>query len=799
MSEKETKIETANSSLYARYDADAMYERFPTDEDGVQAFVDKIINIENATPDAVGDIQIAALKRAVVVRMEAIRHRGSLEKGELLKEKAQIYAFIAARVGLINGVVKSSYTNNKLVSGKEHFDYLIDHISNKKKSDISKEVVVQIINDCNGEELMERLSTRQWSWRRVIAGTAVGTTVVVGVPAVAHAEDYPKESSAIFSLDKDIESTILAAEEEKTPKDADQELAETVLQQEATQEASQAENRKDGAQQDQSAQETSPQVAAEAALEGGASTDFDGSALSFSGFEGFGGIEAVEDSAQDEPEAAEAQSEQTDTRSEPTAEASDNTNEFDELQSIFAGSDESSTANGSNVEESVADMPSLADIKAVVAKKTAEQEATQQKADAEQRASDTKERVKKEQAEAEKSNKTEMNETQLAIAATDKLMERGGEWGAVGTSIKRLIENGGMTPREAVAYTANFSIEAPGINSRQMQYGGGPGVGIAQWTNVERWADLERWAAASGRDKWALDTQLDFVIHELQGTESHANNVINAAIANGASLEDVTTLVCTTYERAGEPHMERRHAEAQRFRDAYNDALNEVKKANGISTQSSTINVLPQSSTTPIGPQTNYMDVDGRADTVAATSNVEGPVFENGGYLSSEQPEKTPQTPGELMAQKGGEWEKAGKAMDRLTAENVTPKLASAIVGGLLLENEIYEPTSGDAFGLGKSAYSQRYDAYIQKTGLDRNDLNVQIDFTIQDLENDPVLYNWLTKQSKLPRNGIKDVALLVRENFMMPRLNEDTQRIAKSTEVQSLYNAATKQLKTSK
>lgn len=791
MPEKETKIETVNSSLYEQYNADVMYERFLTNEHGVKAFTNEIVNIENATPGTVGNIQSAALMRAVKARKEANQHRGSMEKSERLNEKAEIYAFIAARVGLVNAVAQSEYTNGQLVTGAEHFDYLIDYISNRKKSGVSEEIANQIIKDSNGQDLIERLSTTRWSGRRIMAGTAVGMTIVVGTPAIAHSvEDYPSESSTTFSLDRDMEPTIFAEEDEPAPEASDQEPAETVAHEETAQEASQDEDSQEDAQQAQPTQEESQQAAAETTPEDEVSTEFGDNTLSS---DGFGSIEAVEDSEQDEPEATEVQSEQT----EPTAEATDSANEFEELQSIFGDSDESLATDEADVEESVANMPSLADIQTVVAKKAAEQEAAQQKADAGQRATDTKERVEKEQAEAEKSKETEMNEQQLAVAAADRLMNRGGEWGAIGTSIKRLVENGGMTPREAVAYTANFSIEAPGINSRQMQYGGGPGVGIAQWTNVERWADLERWAAANGKDKWALDTQLDFVIHELQGTESHANNVINAAIANGASLEDVTTLVCTTYERAGEPHMERRHAEAQRFRDAYNDALNEVKQANGMSTQSSTINVVPQSSTTPIGPQTNYLDLYGRADTVAATSNVEGPVFENGAYLSSEQPEKVPQTPGELIAQKGGEWEKAGVAMDRLTTENVSPKLASAIVGSLLLENEIYEPSSGDAFGLGKSAYSQRYDTYIQKTGLDRNDLNVQIDFTVQDLENDPVLYNWLTKQSKLPRNGIKDVALLVRENYMLPRLNEDKQRIAKSTEVQTLYNAAVKQLKT--
>jgi hypothetical protein len=94
----------------------------------------------------------------------------------------------------------------------------------------------------------------------------------------------------------------------------------------------------------------------------------------------------------------------------------------------------------------------------------------------------------------------------------------------------------------------------PGINERNpVVRGSRGGFGLAQWTGPRRRA-LERFAEANGQDVSNPDVQLDFIVHELNGTESEAYqrllNTTNAGEAADAFLR--------YYERPAAAHRTRR-------------------------------------------------------------------------------------------------------------------------------------------------------------------------------------------------------------------------------------------------
>jgi hypothetical protein len=77
----------------------------------------------------------------------------------------------------------------------------------------------------------------------------------------------------------------------------------------------------------------------------------------------------------------------------------------------------------------------------------------------------------------------------------------------------------GLTKRQAAGIVGNL-IQESSVVPTAVEYGGGPGRGIAQWSVGGRWNtsyhDNVTWyASAHGLDRWALRTQLDFIWFEL--------------------------------------------------------------------------------------------------------------------------------------------------------------------------------------------------------------------------------------------------------------------------------------------
>jgi hypothetical protein len=81
------------------------------------------------------------------------------------------------------------------------------------------------------------------------------------------------------------------------------------------------------------------------------------------------------------------------------------------------------------------------------------------------------------------------------------------------------FRNKGLTRVQSAGIVGNLMQESS-VTPTAVQYGGGPGRGIAQWSVGGRWNssyhDNVAWyAAAHGLSRWSLTAQLDFIWYEL--------------------------------------------------------------------------------------------------------------------------------------------------------------------------------------------------------------------------------------------------------------------------------------------
>jgi hypothetical protein len=99
----------------------------------------------------------------------------------------------------------------------------------------------------------------------------------------------------------------------------------------------------------------------------------------------------------------------------------------------------------------------------------------------------------------------------------------------------------GLTKVQAAGIVGNL-IQESSVIPTAVEYGGGPGRGIAQWSVGGRWNtsyhDNVTWYAAQhGLDRWALNTQLAFIWYELTtygygySTLRSATTVTSATVA----------------------------------------------------------------------------------------------------------------------------------------------------------------------------------------------------------------------------------------------------------------------------
>lgn len=115
----------------------------------------------------------------------------------------------------------------------------------------------------------------------------------------------------------------------------------------------------------------------------------------------------------------------------------------------------------------------------------------------------------------------------------------------------------GLSDFQAAAIVGNLQQES-GINPRNHPASATAeqGFGIAAW-HPDRWQNLQ--AFANGRDIWALDTQLDFLWHELQTVPS---NGLSPLVAS-TTIEDATAAFQDNFERCGNCRPDKRIAYAK--------------------------------------------------------------------------------------------------------------------------------------------------------------------------------------------------------------------------------------------
>tara|TARA_R110000803_G_scaffold209291_1_gene278737 strand:+ start:105 stop:767 length:663 start_codon:yes stop_codon:yes gene_type:complete len=124
--------------------------------------------------------------------------------------------------------------------------------------------------------------------------------------------------------------------------------------------------------------------------------------------------------------------------------------------------------------------------------------------------------------------------------------------------IDRLV-NGGLTKTAAIGVVANLKAESnldPGIKQR----GGGPGRGLAQWEKGGRYdtdpINLNKFAAKKGTNWSDLDTQIDFILYEMEKHPEYRR--VKEQLNNTDSIEQATLIFLKKYEKAGTPHTGKR-------------------------------------------------------------------------------------------------------------------------------------------------------------------------------------------------------------------------------------------------
>lgn len=130
----------------------------------------------------------------------------------------------------------------------------------------------------------------------------------------------------------------------------------------------------------------------------------------------------------------------------------------------------------------------------------------------------------------------------------------------------------GLAPFRAAGIVGNLHVEAPGLNPKTNQNGDGAGRGIAQWSVNQRWVDLQRWA--NGRDIYDINTQLDFLWHEMTNVRPwnqslpavQAETTMNRRLVGNPPMvvenTGATWAFMITFEKPGIPHLDRREAAA---------------------------------------------------------------------------------------------------------------------------------------------------------------------------------------------------------------------------------------------
>lgn len=117
-------------------------------------------------------------------------------------------------------------------------------------------------------------------------------------------------------------------------------------------------------------------------------------------------------------------------------------------------------------------------------------------------------------------------------------------------AIKHFVEKGGMTPEQAAGVVGNLIQESqlnPLVKPNHLGT-----FGIAQWLG-ERKVNFFNWAGENKRNKWDLETQLDYVLHEMAGPEKKAMQMLQGSKDVGSAVKNIRDY----YERPGKTDIQK--------------------------------------------------------------------------------------------------------------------------------------------------------------------------------------------------------------------------------------------------
>ena len=125
--------------------------------------------------------------------------------------------------------------------------------------------------------------------------------------------------------------------------------------------------------------------------------------------------------------------------------------------------------------------------------------------------------------------------------------------------IMNRLEGGGLTPTAAVGIVANLKAES-NLDPAIKQLSGGPGRGLAQWEEGGRYdtdpINLVKFAKKKGTNWSDLDTQIDFILHEMERHPEYKR--VKDMLNKAGNVEDATLIFLKKYEKAGTPHTDKR-------------------------------------------------------------------------------------------------------------------------------------------------------------------------------------------------------------------------------------------------
>jgi len=110
----------------------------------------------------------------------------------------------------------------------------------------------------------------------------------------------------------------------------------------------------------------------------------------------------------------------------------------------------------------------------------------------------------------------------------------------------------------------------PKIEPSYVQKPSGPGRGIAQWEKGGRYdtdsVNLLSFAKKRGKDWTDLDTQIDFILHELNTIPEYKK--VKAQINAASSVDEAADIFLRKYEKAGKPNADKRQLYAKQILQA---------------------------------------------------------------------------------------------------------------------------------------------------------------------------------------------------------------------------------------